>query len=242
MFLYDTHVHSSEVSLCGKLPARELVRLYKEAGYAGFILTDHFYRDYFDSLPSGNWESRADAFLQGYRLAKTASLEYDIDVLLGLELRFDERPDDYVVFGISEAFVKDIPEPYAMPVREYAKLLHAAGGMMFLAHPYRWYGPPPERFYDGIEVYNGSRDHDSNNHLALAMARETDSLMSAGSDCHDAHFIGRTGILLRERARTGQDLVKLYRADDVGVAIGRAFGNRAATAALQSEREGAAMS
>lgn len=212
MFLYDTHVHSSEVSHCGRLPARELARLYKAAGYSGFVLTDHFSREYFDSLPDAAWKNKAETFLQGFRLAKEAAREHDVDVLLGLELRFDERPDDYVTFGVTEEFIKAIPAPYAMAAKEYAALAHEAGGLMFLAHPYRWYGMPPERFYDGIEVYNGSRDHESNNHLALAKAKELGCLMSAGSDCHDAHFIRGAGVLLPERARTARELAAMFRA------------------------------
>ena len=40
-YRYDTHVHTCEVSPCGKVPAEEMVRLYREAGYQGIIiLTD----------------------------------------------------------------------------------------------------------------------------------------------------------------------------------------------------------
>ena len=37
----DLHVHTSEVSGCGKVPAAEMVRLYHEAGYDAIVITDH---------------------------------------------------------------------------------------------------------------------------------------------------------------------------------------------------------
>ena len=44
LMLLDTHVHTSQVSPCGKVPAEEMIELYKEAGYGGVIITDHYYK------------------------------------------------------------------------------------------------------------------------------------------------------------------------------------------------------
>ena len=44
MYLYETHVHSLNGSLCGKCTPQELVRAYKQAGYTGFILSYHLFR------------------------------------------------------------------------------------------------------------------------------------------------------------------------------------------------------
>ena len=43
---YDTHVHTSETSICGKVDAKTLVRLYKKAGYTGVVITDHYSREF----------------------------------------------------------------------------------------------------------------------------------------------------------------------------------------------------
>ena len=44
LMLLDTHVHTCQVSPCGKVPAKEMIELYKEAGYGGVIITDHYYK------------------------------------------------------------------------------------------------------------------------------------------------------------------------------------------------------
>ena len=44
MYRYDLHVHTKEVSPCGKLTVEETVDLYKAKGYDGFWLTNHFQR------------------------------------------------------------------------------------------------------------------------------------------------------------------------------------------------------
>ena len=41
MIKLDTHVHISEVSACGRLTAEQMVSLYRKAGYAAIVITDH---------------------------------------------------------------------------------------------------------------------------------------------------------------------------------------------------------
>lgn len=44
----DTHVHSKEAPAgCGKIPARELVQMCREAGYDGIVLTNHLKENYY---------------------------------------------------------------------------------------------------------------------------------------------------------------------------------------------------
>jgi len=50
IYKYDTHVHTKEVSPCGKVPAIEVVKLYKDAGYHGIVITDHYCDSFFESL------------------------------------------------------------------------------------------------------------------------------------------------------------------------------------------------
>ena len=69
LVLFDTHVHTIEVSPCGKVPATQMVRYYKEAGYGGIIITDHYYDRYFETLGELPWEQKIESFLSGYKLA-----------------------------------------------------------------------------------------------------------------------------------------------------------------------------
>ena len=38
----DLHIHSSEVSPCGRLTVEDLLELYSKTDYDGFVLTNHF--------------------------------------------------------------------------------------------------------------------------------------------------------------------------------------------------------
>lgn len=62
-YLYDTHVHTSESSPCGRLNAQETVRLYSQAGFSGFCITDHYTRDFFFlKLYPVHGQTRLDGF------------------------------------------------------------------------------------------------------------------------------------------------------------------------------------
>ena len=42
MYRYETHMHTAPVSKCGKATVEESLRFYKEMGYAGVFITNHF--------------------------------------------------------------------------------------------------------------------------------------------------------------------------------------------------------
>ena len=43
MYRYHTHVHTSLASACARNTGIEMVRAYKEKGYTGIFITDHFF-------------------------------------------------------------------------------------------------------------------------------------------------------------------------------------------------------
>ena len=44
-YKYELHCHTKEVSRCGAVPAAEIVKMYKENGYDGIVITDHNVRE-----------------------------------------------------------------------------------------------------------------------------------------------------------------------------------------------------
>ena len=69
-FIFDLHVHTSAVSACGRIAPEDVTGLYAAAGYTGIAITDHFFKEYFDSLGALSWEEKTDRYLEGYRRAK----------------------------------------------------------------------------------------------------------------------------------------------------------------------------
>lgn len=208
MFKLDTHVHTSEVSPCGQVSAADTVDLYQQAGYDGIVITDHYYKDYFDRLGDRSWDAKVDCYLQGYQQAKEQGDKEGLQVFLGAEFTFEFSPNDYLIYGITEAFLKKHPMLYELGMPEFYRLAKENGLLVFQAHPFRPYLTPerPE-FLDGVEVYNGNPRHNSRNEMALDYAIEHHLHRISGSDCHQPCDVARGGIVLEQSITTQEELL-----------------------------------
>ena len=66
-YRYELHAHTKNTSLCAQIDAEELIKKYKEAGYAGIVITDHFSPRTFTPGEFLSKKKAVDHFLQGYR-------------------------------------------------------------------------------------------------------------------------------------------------------------------------------
>lgn len=56
MFKTETHLHTLEVSICGKVRANKMVELYHDAGYQTICVSDHVKQSYFDYILMHKYE------------------------------------------------------------------------------------------------------------------------------------------------------------------------------------------
>lgn len=215
MYKYDTHTHTSEVSPCGKVEASEIVRLYKQEGYNGIVITDHYYDGFFNRCLSSSWEGKAKEYLAGYRSALEEGNKIGLKVLLGIELRFQDSPNDYLVYGIDEKLLFDYPELYKSNLKEFRKFANEKNLLIYQAHPYRKGSSPTDdpTLLDGVEVYNGHPRHDSHNDLAYAFGVKNKLKSISGSDFHQTPDLARGGIITKEEVTTIMDLVEILKDD-----------------------------
>ncbi|HPF54497.1 MAG TPA: PHP domain-containing protein [Eubacteriales bacterium] len=200
MFRYDIHVHTSETSKCGWVPAALQVSAYKRLGYDGICITDHLHNSYLATLDCReDWEKVVERYMQGYRLAKRAGDECGLDVIFGVELRFPENDSDYLIYGVDEAWLLKHPYVCAMDHRSFFERC-GSEVLIIHAHPYR---NCDEVFYDcvhGVEIANCNPRHASRNELALRLALENPKLIRlCGSDAHRVGDEGRAAVLLPQR-------------------------------------------
>lgn len=186
LFRLDPHVHTGDSSKCGRIPADELVDVYKAAGYDGVTITDHMHKGYINLLYCReDWDTCVDRYLDGYRRAKKRGDQVGLAVLLGMEIRFEENNNDYLVYGIDENWLYNNPYPYKMGPKEFFKQF---GNELLIihAHPYRD-GNEFVRLncVHGVEVVNSHPDHINDNQRALELYRENPHLYPlCASDSH----------------------------------------------------------
>ncbi len=180
-YKYELHCHTGCVSQCGRVQPEEIVKLYKEKGYNGIVVTDHYSPLTFRP----NWcpQKQVDFYLDGYRRMKKAAGE-DFAVLLGMELRHYGTANDYLVYGVEDDFLYSAGNLMVPWEKKAFKMLHDRGYMIFQAHPFR---PGIRRcnpeLIDGIEVYNG-KCNCKENEKAMNWARKNNLLVCSGSDFH----------------------------------------------------------
>jgi len=214
MYKYDVHIHTSEVSPCGKVNASEVVKLYKQAGYTGIVITDHYFMRFFEKIDSPNWEDKLNLYLQGYRIALNEGLRLGLDVMLGIELRFTDAPYDYLIYGIDEEFLRANPYLYNLDLGKFRKLIEGKGMLIYQAHPFRDdIIVPKQELLDGIEIYNGNQKQEAanRNDIAYSFAMNNKFKMISGSDFHMVQDLATGGVILKEKVSTSRDLAKILR-------------------------------
>ncbi|MDR1177601.1 MAG: PHP domain-containing protein, partial [Spirochaetaceae bacterium] len=182
---------------CSWIPGADMAAQYKALGYDGIAITDHLHDEYISSLPCrNNWDACVDAYLSGYRAAKEAGERLGLDVILGVEIRFPESDNDYLLYGLDAAFLKAHPYPYRSCLEDfYARYKDEL--LIIQAHPFRGGGNNIRPgLLHGLEVINDSPRHDSENHRAMALAQENPRLIQCcGSDAHRSGEQGRAAMV-----------------------------------------------
>ena len=108
--------------------------MYKAAGYDGIVVTDHYHRGYFEKnfysrqAKQATWSEKIDKYLSGYKGALEAGKRLGLTVLLGMEIRFDGSSNDYLVYGVDEAFLRENPELYSLGLSNFRRCLQEKRG------------------------------------------------------------------------------------------------------------------
>jgi predicted metal-dependent phosphoesterase TrpH len=216
LYKYDTHVHTSETSPCGGIEGKKLVQLYKNAGYRGLVITDHYFNQYFDSLNDGSWEEKIESYLKGYKAALDEGRKLGLNIILGMEIRFEENDNDYLVYGIDEAFLIENKELYKLGLEKFKKLAESNDLLIYQAHPFRsWIVPVDTKYLDGVEVFNGNPRQESANPLALSYANSNKLKMISGSDFHQIEDLALGGIVIPEAPENSLEFVKLLNSNKI---------------------------
>jgi predicted metal-dependent phosphoesterase TrpH len=206
-FYVQMHIHTSETSACGGASGRDIARACKQAGYDMIVVTDHFMNANIGCPARTPWKDKVEYLFRGYRAAKAEGDKIGLTVLKGWET-FTNGPE-YLTYGLDEAFLLENPDIADVDSAEYLTRVHAAGGFVAHAHPFRKrpYIPhfvPETALVDAFEVFNGAHDDPSFDAKALEVAKARDLIRIAGSDAHETAEVAR-GAMRFPRALSDMD-------------------------------------
>ena len=178
-YTVELHAHTNPASSCGDFLANEVVEIYSAAGVTSLAITNHFNSE----LLIGNAKENIKKYLEDYRLAKDSSK--NINVILGIEIRFDGSWNDYLVFGIEEDELEFYASLTPYGIENFYKEAKNEKNVIIQAHPFRNNVTlAPVNSIDGIEAYNVHPVHNQRNGFSMRHAQQHDLLVTGGSDFH----------------------------------------------------------
>ncbi len=214
-YLYETHMHTSEASLCASNNGREMAQAAKDAGYAGVIITDHNWNGNNCISKRLSWEQWVEEFCKGYENAKDWGKQIGLSVFFGYEANYEGT--EFLIYGVDKQWLIEHPEIKDASISEQYQYIHDAGGMVIQAHPFRKEDYIPQvrllpEASDGAEAINATHSsHLSTSHnnpefdtLAVAYARENKLPMTAGSDVHSTLMFGG-GVAFKRKITSIED-------------------------------------
>ena len=210
----DLHVHTKEISNCGRLTCGEVVELYSKAGYDAIVITNHFSRQELTTFTKKGGTDFHKTYFDTIRLAEKLGKERDLLVLGSMELRFDDSANDYLVFGMTETLAEDMEKFFAMSPADFSAFAQEHGILFYQAHPFRnsMKVVDPKLLF-GIEVCNTHPRHDSRNDIARAWAEKYNLHKIGGSDCHQIQDVGTSFIQTDYPVKNSDDLIHVLKND-----------------------------
>ncbi|MDR0474420.1 MAG: PHP domain-containing protein [Treponema sp.] len=216
-FIYETHLHTSQASACAISRGAEYIKVYRDLGFTGIFVTDHFMRGNSSldrNLPWTEWVKR---FCTGYENARNEGERLGFDVFFGWEETFNG--DDYLIYGLDKNWLLEHPEARTWNRKEQYETVARSGGCVIQAHPFR------QRDYlkkvclstgcvDGVEAANGGNGEAACDALALRYGQRLGLTLTAGTDIHSAEQAQKGnvfGISLTEKLKSESDYVLAIR-------------------------------
>ena len=186
MFRYETHLHTFPVSRCGKVSVEENLKFYKEKGYDGVFITNHFLDGNINFDKTLPYEEGIEFYFSDYEKALELGKEIGIKVFLGVELAYGGS--DFLIYGLEKEWYLRHPEIMEMKKSEELRLMMDEGALVIHAHPFREAKRIDHirlypRCVHGVEIINACRSEEENE-MARLFAEHYGLLSFAGSDNH----------------------------------------------------------
>lgn len=206
----EMHLHTKESSPCAKVDVKDALVMFKEKGYDAVIITDHFYHNIYESYSC--WKDIVDKFLLGYKEALKVADSIGIKVFLGMEIRFPQNYNDYLVYGIDEEFIYQHEYIYNTSLEEFFNLVKDKY-VVVQAHPFRWGNTLYDvNYLHGIEILNTNPHNNCPNDLAYNEWIKTDLIATCGCDFHKVDGIPESNYMtLPKLPEDNLELIKLLR-------------------------------
>jgi hypothetical protein len=193
MYRYETHLHTSPVSKCGRYSVRDNMEFYKEIGYDGIFLTNHFIDANIGCDRTLPYAEQIEFFFTDVEEGERLAEEIGIKFFWGVETSY--LGTDFLVYGLSKEWYLSHPEIMDVTRKEMLTMMAEDGALIVHAHPFREAGYIDHVRLFPYHVHAVEVDNCGNkpfqNEMATKYADCYNLSHSAGSDNHTSRFATR---------------------------------------------------
>jgi len=216
-YTVELHAHTSPVSRCADFSPEETIARYRALGVDAVVITNHAQPQHKD-MSQEEWVS---FYCNDYVRAKLAGEQLGVHVLLGLEMRFPDSNNDYLVNGADEDIVRKAWEYLDKDLHTFYTQCTQDDRVIVQAHPFRKgmvLADPAD--LDGIEVYNMHPGHNSGIALAARHQARVGGIVTGGTDFHHEGHQGGILACFKERPDDSYALARMLRSGDYILQMG----------------------
>ena len=216
----ELHAHTAPASPCSTFSAEILAQTLAREGIHAVALTNHFGPYHMNLFPST--EAFLEQYLSDYLALKEAAKKYDLTVIFGIELRFSENKNDYLVLGVEESDLSRIYDAVEGGLAHFRKVFANEDILILQAHPDRdGMVHADAELLDGAEIFNLYPGYNPHTAISAKWAKEEQlPIIVGGSDLHHPGGEGACLLRTRERPENAETLIEVLRSGDYALQIG----------------------
>ncbi len=208
----ELHAHTNPVSGCSEIPPEELVDRYMALGAHGVVITNHALPHQKEEAAKEEW---ARWYTQDYFDTKAAGDAAGLRVYLGMEIRFPDSCNDYLVYGVDEAFVATAWDYLDTDLHTFYTACKADDRVILQAHPCRdWQVQADPADLDGVEIFNMHPGHNSRVAMAAKHPLAAEGIVTGGTDFHHRGHEGRLFAAFKELPEDSFALARALKSRD----------------------------
>ena len=157
----------------------------------------------------------AEYYLEDFYKAREAAGDA-LNVILGVEMRFEGSSNDYLVYGVSEEDIPRFIELVPHGIENFYKEVKSERNVIIQAHPFRkGVTLAPLDSIDGIESFNIHPGHNSRVGIGARYAKLKDLLVTGGTDFHHEGHQALCLMRSKEEMKNSYDVAEAIKSRNV---------------------------
>jgi len=213
----ELHAHTLPISPCSEYYPSGLIETYKSLGVSAIVLTNHMTPNL---LVGKDTSEFAKEYTDAFAEFKACAEENGINAIFGIELRFAENFNDYLIFGVSPDDTSEIIGYIDKGLAYFREHFMRDGILLIQAHPKRDRMTETDpSLLDGIEAFNMHPGHNSRVAFAVTKAKDAGLIITGGTDFHHPGHEGACLLRTSLPLTTEKDLVNILRSRDYALDV-----------------------